>query len=184
VETPALPQILRSSQQLTITTVFTSPFRGRFQDRIELVFEDQSLNQRFVIIRLVKAISGDRADHELLQPRAPYVPRQRTLRDPEIEVIPGIKAPSLGVIPWVIPLPEAPIPHGISNAVATGTTKEIVSRLEKSFLPNVLTSETYGRHFKTLLWVEEYRTEYVHCVISREQNLTLSRQGEICRYTM
>ena len=158
--TPDLPQLLRSSQRITISISFTSTFRGRLQDRIELVFEDQSLSQRFVIVRAIRAISGDREDHEQFQPRAPFVPRQRTSRAPETEVVPGVRPPSLGVVPWIVPLPDAIIPKSLSDAVASGSTKEIIERLRTSFLPMLLNNETYGRHFKTLLWAEEHRMEY------------------------
>lgn len=114
-----------------------------------------------MIVRAIRAISGDREDHEQFQPRAPFVPRQRTMRAPETEIVPGVRAPSLAVIPWIVPLPDATIPRNLSDAVTSGSTREIVERLRTSFLPISLNNETYGRHFKTLLWAEEHRMDYV-----------------------
>jgi helicase MOV-10 len=123
------------------------------------VFEDRAQGQRFVIIRPVRAIAGEQADHERMQPRAPYVPRTWAPRARESNVIPGVRPPALAVIPWVVPLPEAGVPRALQDAVAEGSPKDVIARLRASFLPTVLNGDTYARHFKVLLWVEEMRME-------------------------
>jgi helicase MOV-10 len=153
--------VVRSISPIEFCVSFTSPFRGRFQDRLEFVFEDRSLNQRFVIVRDIRGIAGERSDHELLQPIAPYVPRKWMPRAQEINVIPGIRPPALDAIPWVISLPDALVPKNLSDAVASGEVKDILERLKRSFLPVDFSSDTYGRHWKYLLWLEEIRMEYV-----------------------
>jgi helicase MOV-10 len=150
---------VRSASPIEFCITFTSSFRGRFQDRLEFIFEDHSLDQRFVIIRSIRGIAGERSDHELLQPTAPYVPRKWMPRAQEINIIPGIRPPALNAIPWVISLPDAFVPKNLSDAVSSGEVKDILERLKRSFLPVVFSSDTYGRHWKYLLWLEEIRME-------------------------
>ena len=133
---------------------------GRCEDRLEIVFEDVQLRKRFVIARALRAIVGSKADHELLKPKAPYVPRNRTTRQPETQVVEGVLPPSLKAIPYVVSLPHANIPGPLSSALSTSSSSDIISRIRRVFLPLVLDSETYGRHFKNLLWIEEFRMEY------------------------
>lgn len=73
-----------------LTISFTQIYRGRYEDRAEILFEDTQLGKEFVIVRALRVIVGSRADHAALQPTAPYVPRRRTNRAPVNEVIPGI----------------------------------------------------------------------------------------------
>jgi helicase MOV-10 len=165
-----LPRLLgslavRSSSAIQYRVSFTSSFRGRYQDRLEFVFEDRTIDQRFVIVRNVHGIAGERAAYESLQPTAPYIPRKWTLRTREVDVVKGVRPPALSAIPWVIPLPEAAIPKTLSEAVASGALRDILERLRWSFLPALFNSQTYDRHWKYLLWVEEIRMEYVPLLI-------------------
>ena len=134
---------------------------GRYEDRLEIVFEDERLRQRFIIVRPLRVIVGNRRDHELLKPKAPFVPRKRTTREPETEVIEGVLPPSLKAIPYVVKLCFADIPKDLSVSLSTGSLAEVTARVRRVFLPQSWDSNTYARHFKNLLWVEEYRMEYV-----------------------
>ena len=128
---------------------------GRSNDRLEIVFLDSALQTQFVITRPLIAVVGVKADLELVKPSAPYNPRKRNEQEPEKEVIPGIKPQQLANIKWVVALPEAPIPKSL-EAVLRNSKGNIVSQtLGKTWLPGTLNSETYGRHFKVLLHVEE-----------------------------
>lgn len=94
-------------------------------------------------------------DWELLKPSAPYKPRRKNKQEPEKEVIPGIKPPQLASIKWVVDLPQAPIPKSLEDVLGNPKVKSVFQSLKRAWLPGVFNSETYGRHFKCLLHVEE-----------------------------
>jgi helicase MOV-10 len=129
-----------------------------------LVFEDAQVNKRFVITRGLSAIIGNKEEYERLKPTAPYIPRPRTLREPEKSVVEGERPPAMGAVPYVVPLPKADIPARLAAALGTGSVKQILKDVKSIFLPKEFNSETYGRHFKYLAWIEEFRAE---CVLSR-----------------
>ena len=81
-------------RETRLTVDFTQTYRGRYEDRAEIIFEDTQLGKRFVIVRPLRAIVGSREDHATLRPSAPYVPRKRTNRAPVNEVVPGVVSPS------------------------------------------------------------------------------------------
>ena len=146
---------------LTCQITFRSPHSGRFEDRVEILFEDQALSQRFVIVRPIKGIVGNNADHELLRPTAPYVPRKRTNRTPETNVLPGPPPPALEAIKYVVKLGKAEIPKQLATALSSGSNADIIGRVRRMFLPEIWDVSSYGRHFKHLIWVEEHRMEWV-----------------------
>jgi helicase MOV-10 len=116
-------------------------------------------------VRPVRAIVGSQADHDLLRPKAPFVPRKRTTRKPVTEVLPGISPPALNAIPYVVKLSLADIPKNLSQTLSTGSLSDVVGRVRRIFLPKAWDSATYGRHFKNLIWIEEYQMEYVFFII-------------------
>ena len=146
---------------LTGQVVFRTPHSGRYEDRVEILFEDQALLQRFVIVRPIKVIVGDKADHELLRPTAPYVPRKRTDRAPEINVLLGPTPPALEAIKYVVKLGKAEIPKRLATALSSGSNADILGQVRRMFLPGTWDLSSYGRHFKYLIWVEEYKMEWV-----------------------
>lgn len=151
----------RSPIQLAVS--FKEPFIGRYEDRLELVFEDTQLNKKFVIARSLKVIVGNKAEHEALQPKTAYVPRTRSTHKiiPEQDIVEGVKPPALNAIRYVISLPKATIPTHLHNILASSeTTAKVVSTVRQVFMPQDFNSDTYGRHFKQLLWVEEFKSEY------------------------
>lgn len=138
---------------------FQEVHNGRYDDRLELIFEDEALNQRFVIVRPLRAIVGNKADYELLKPRAPFVPRKRVTREVETDVLPGILPPALNAIPYAVKLAKSPIPKNLSDVLSTGSPRDATQRVRRMFLPGAWDSSTYGRHFKHLIWAEELRME-------------------------
>ncbi|KAJ7096057.1 RNA helicase [Mycena epipterygia] len=134
-------------------------YNGRAENRLEILFEDLQLKKRFIIARTLRVIVGNRADHDLLRPIAPYIPRKRTARQPETNVVEGVLPPSLKAVPYIGSLPKAPIPSGLAAALSTGSTTSIVTNLRRLYLPPIFDSDTYARHFKHLLWIEEFRME-------------------------
>lgn len=64
-------------------------------------------------------------------------------------------------IPYTIKLPRALIPKKLQEVISEGSTTEIIEKLRRGFLPGTLDSRSHTRFFKTLLWVDEQRAEYV-----------------------
>jgi len=152
--------------QLNVT--FQQSYIGRYEDRAEFLFEDLQLKKRFLISRTLRAIVGNKADHQLLRPKAPYVPRERVARQPEVTVVEGVDPPSLKVIPYVFKLPKANIPKSLLSTLSScGSFSEGIKRVKNVFLPSSLDSDTYARHFKHLLWVEEFQMECVSLTYSK-----------------
>ncbi|KAJ3568894.1 hypothetical protein NP233_g5410 [Leucocoprinus birnbaumii] len=150
-----------TSQPIAVKVTFIGQYIGRYQDRLEFQFEDQQLRKAFIISRTVRAIIGDRTVHEQLKARAPYVPRIRTRREPETKVIEGIAPPSLNAIPYVVKLPRAMIPSQLLSTLTLSSqpSHETIESIKRGFLPRLLDSDTHGRHFKNLLWIEEHKME-------------------------
>jgi helicase MOV-10 len=146
------------------------------------MFEDAKLRKRFLISRPLQAVIGNKADHELLKPKAPYQPRTRTLRQPETEVVPGVPPPAQDAIPWTVQLPLAKIPQALASTLLTGSFSEVLGGVRKSFMPKTFDSQTYGRHFQSVLWVEEHRMEYVYLGL-RVDLPSYTPTGWISRYT-
>ena len=152
---------------------------GRYEDRIEFTFEEvrHSITEQFVITRPLQVIVGSRADHETLRARAPYAYKSqqryedgrsvRTETDAgvipgNVQVVPGIPPPSVEAVKYTMPLPRAEIPLKLLEILAgfnAGVSLRHQIQASRAFLPGVLTTVTYVRHFKYLLWVEEHRTE-------------------------
>lgn len=150
-------------QPIVLNVTFTEQYIGRYQDRLELQFYDEQLKKAFIISRTLRAIVGDPIAHEQLKARTPYVPRVRTRREPEAKVTEGVAPPSLNAIPYVAKLPRASIPAQLLAALSLSShpTRETLDSIKRVYLPKILDSETHGRHFKTLLWIEEHKMEYV-----------------------
>ncbi|KAF5329141.1 hypothetical protein D9611_013223 [Ephemerocybe angulata] len=147
-------------RHVLVVVAFEQKYIGRYEDRLELVFEDRQLQKQFYITRPLRAIVGDKADHEALKPVAPYVPRQQTNRIPETTVVEGVAPPSTQSIKYVSKLPLATIPPNLLAILRD--TKSIAKQLEeikKLFVPRDFNSDTYARFFKNLLWIEEHRSE-------------------------
>lgn len=63
--------------------------------------------------------------------------------------------PQLASIKWVVDLPQSPLPQSLEAILRNSKLEIIVQTLKGTWLPGTLNSETYGRHFKVLLHVEE-----------------------------
>ena len=145
-----------------VMVTFTQKHVGAYSNRIELIFEDIRLRQRFVIVRPLDAVVGNEADYTALQPQQPYIPRKRTSRDPEADIVAGDPPPALRAVPYVVKLPQAHIPDYITHSLSHPTSLAIMTKQIKSHvLPRTFDDASYGRYFKVLLWAEEHRSEYV-----------------------
>ena len=147
---------------LSLNIKFKQPYVGRYQDRLELLFEDTRLRKRFIITQDLKAIIGNKEEHEELQPKTPhsYILRSMSKRSPILEVVPGIKPPTTSIIPYVGRLPKARIPHSLEKTLSSeDSVAKMNLRLKSVFMPQVFNSKSHGQHFKHLLWIEEFRVE-------------------------
>ncbi|KIJ63043.1 hypothetical protein HYDPIDRAFT_41313, partial [Hydnomerulius pinastri MD-312] len=154
-------QPLLHGKRATVTINFSTAYSGRAEDQLEIIFEDKSLDQRFVIIRSLRGIVGSSADYELLKPKAPYRPQPRTSKREETDVIPGIRAPSLNAIPYIGKLPQAKASASLVAALSEPrSVRQTIDQIRRVFLPLSLDSSTYGRFFKTLVWAEEFQSEH------------------------
>ncbi|KAF9003324.1 RNA helicase [Cyathus striatus] len=152
---------VNSVRPLAVRVTYRGSFIGRYEDRLEIVFEDTQLKKTFIISRALKVVIGSKSDHEALRPVAPYVPRKRTTRQPETNVVEGVRPPSLNAIPYVGSLPLAIIPKTLEVIISgQASLSEKLKQVKRVSLPSVLDVETYGRHFKSLLWIEEYKMEH------------------------
>ena len=157
----AFPVRLVNGRRVEVTVSFSQQNLGVYDDRVELLFEDTALRQKFVIARPIKAIVAS-PEYRDLQPKAPFVPRKRASRDRELEVVPGDPPPALGAVRYVVPLPHNRIPPYMTKILSSsGSLAATIRQFRGSILPGTLQDTTYGRHFKALLWAEEYRSEWV-----------------------
>ncbi|KAG9000495.1 hypothetical protein FRB93_012700 [Tulasnella sp. JGI-2019a] len=131
--------------------------RGRYDDRLELVFADPVTLHRFVIARPIQAIVGVKADQELLKATAPYVRPAPRPREPELQVVDGVPPPALAKIIWDprIQLPFADIPAYVWAALDQQSKADTIRRIQNTLLPRFLSSTTYAKHWKILLWLDE-----------------------------
>ncbi|KZV99658.1 P-loop containing nucleoside triphosphate hydrolase protein [Exidia glandulosa HHB12029] len=159
--TPHVERPLRMQNGGTHTLYVTFDSQGtvgRFEDRLELTFQDVHLHQRFAIVRPVSCIVGNREDHDAIKPVAPYVPRVRSAVIPEhtLEIDEAPKPPALAAVRWVVRLPAYDIPPALEEVIATsGRGWDLIRRLKTDFLPSRLRTDSYTRFFQTLLHVEE-----------------------------
>ena len=68
---------------------------------------------------MLKAIVGNKDEHEALQPKTPYVLRSMSKRSPILEVVKGIKPPANSAIPYVGRLPKAYIPTDLEKLLSS-----------------------------------------------------------------
>lgn len=145
---------------MTLVIRFKQAYLGRYQDRLELLFEDTQSKKKFIITRALKAIVGDKSEHEELRAKIPYVPRSISKRSPVREVVEGIKPPAASVIPYVKKLPKADIPASLEKILSgKESVAKMIARIKDVFKPHIFNRQTYGQHFKRLLWIEERRME-------------------------
>jgi helicase MOV-10 len=168
--------VVSLNQDLCISVKFNqpSPQRGRYEARLEIVFEEAADSRCFIISRSLKAIVGDASDHELLRPVAPYTRPIRHRRTAETEVVPGEQPLLLTRVKFKRKLPDAKISEAlVSVLVQRVSTKQLVKKIRQSYLPKTFDKLTYSNFFTTLLWAEEHQQGPVSsCSAIQPSNLT------------
>ena len=140
-----------------IFIAFSSPDRGRFQDRLELIFHDPVHTKRFAITRRISAIVGDKEDYEAIKPTVPYVPKHRKVREEVGSIDEGPKPPAIAGITWAVKLGRYDIDKSLVRYLNMDDYKERMTCI-RTMLPREVTCETYARQFHTLLHIEEHKS--------------------------
>ena len=147
---------INRGQTLHIVVSFRQEQRGRYQGRLEITVQNAS-QRSFLIIRELRAIVGNAADHDLLKAVAPYVHRRPSRWRHDTPVVAGMRPPALDAVRWVKKPEQSYIPSNLSDILKLGSTRKAIAAIRGGFLPPTLSSETHDRFFRALLWIEEYR---------------------------
>lgn len=113
MERLARNQVVGYGIDTTLNVTCTQSNCGRFEARVEVLFEETQSGERFVIVRPVLVAIGNVDEHRALQPIAPYVAPQRPEKRRRVtEVEEGVVSRSLRGDP----------PHLTISHLSSGTT--------------------------------------------------------------
>ncbi|KAG8743479.1 hypothetical protein FRC10_011952 [Ceratobasidium sp. 414] len=132
--------------------------RGRFEDRLELVFREAG-GDIFMITRPLKAIVVN-SDVASLAPVAPY--RRQPLarkRNTKVRVISGGEEVWSDTNRHRRRLPPATIPAGFEQLLSHGTLEQNVQAFREAFMPNDLTPSSYNRYWSSLVHAEHIQAK-------------------------
>jgi len=171
-------QVVGYGVDATLGVTCTQSNWGRFEARVELLFEDARTGERFVIARPVLAAIGNVEEHRALQPISPYVVPKRPREQRQVTEIEGgvvswspkprcrqrcfnycQMPPFETSIPWKSRIPFYYIP-GDLFAFLNKRQPNMVVETGRKFLPQQLTPGTYTQMFQVLLWCEEFKISY------------------------
>lgn len=150
-------QIVGYGIDTTLNVTCTQSNLGRFEARVEVLFEDTRSNGRFVIVRPVLVAIGNVDEHRALQPITPYVAPQRPEKRRRVTEVEGGIAPNFETsVPWSSRLPFYRIPEELLEFLRQ-PQRNLVPDAGRKFLPQHLVANTYAQMFEVLLWCEEYK---------------------------
>lgn len=89
VERPPRNQVVGHGIDVTLNVTCTQSNRGRFEARVEILFEEARSGERFVIVRPVLVAIGNVEEHRALQPTAPYVIPRRPNQQRKVTEVEG-----------------------------------------------------------------------------------------------
>jgi helicase MOV-10 len=143
---------ISNSRPRTIVVIFHPSYEGRYEDTLELFFNDKRRRQRFAITRRIRAVVGCNDDHEQLKPTKPYGKRKWTPLKLDGPVIPSLRPPTWTATKWRVRLPDFKIPAAlIKDAFVRDGRRTVKQR----HMPAAFEPSTYGKHFQTMLFIEE-----------------------------
>jgi len=152
--------------EVSVSVTARTSHPGRFNDRLELLFEGTAgTSTRFLIIRLLSITVGSSADLDSIKPTSPYKAAKKQRRKAATEIIePGLisESPFLsGEIKYLKPLPFALIPDYLNQILSDESqpTARTIARIRDRHLPAQFSLGTYAEHFRHILWLEEFQTE-------------------------
>lgn len=132
--------------------------RGRFQDRLELIFQDVTAQKKFAIVKTLTTIVGDAADYELLKPIAPYVPKVRRQREVIKELVEGEPPIAISHTKWAVKLHEYEPPKALKTILDMPDRDGKLKLLRAGFIPRSFVAQTHSRLFHILLYIEEHQS--------------------------
>ncbi|KAJ2936839.1 hypothetical protein H1R20_g242, partial [Candolleomyces eurysporus] len=145
----------------TIFIAFHPGFPGQYEDTLELGFWHFGLKRSFVITRRVKAVVGDRDDHEQIRAREAYTGPRRVerLQSERLKIVRSLRPPTWTPTLWKEKLPGYDIPARVIEAafgrIEVARRKTNAKANVKSLMPGVFNVDTYGAWWQVLLYVEE-----------------------------
>jgi helicase MOV-10 len=131
--------------------------RGRFEDRLELVFREHS-GGIFMITRPLRAVVGN-SDLTTLAPVAPY--RRRRLargRGPKLEIIRGAEKLPVST-KYKRELPSAAIPVVLEQLLTHGVIDHQIEAFRSQFMPGDLTITSYQDYWTNLVHAEHFQAK-------------------------
>lgn len=143
------------NQKRSLDIMFSPSHLGRFEDRVEFVFRDESLSQSFTIARHLRAVVANQRELDELGPVTPYVRPPRREHRPRDDDVEGVKYPFASDIKWVAKLGKYEVPIVIREALASGGPEDQLNAIKSRILPRDIAVETYSRHWSALLHLEE-----------------------------
>jgi helicase MOV-10 len=146
----------------TISVSFQPSYPGQYEDTLELAFWHVELKRSFVITRRVKAVVGDREDHEQIGgAREAYTGPRRVerLSNTGLKIVRSLRPPTWTPTQWKETLPGYDVPARVIEAafgrVDVARSKTAAKANVKSLMPGVFGTNTYGAWWQVLLYVEE-----------------------------
>ncbi|KAL0566482.1 hypothetical protein V5O48_015530 [Marasmius crinis-equi] len=148
-----------------LNITFHPSYAGRYEDTLELVFFDIQTRTRFVIHRHVTATVGDRADHEALQPTAPYRRRKRGIPlrlDGPIKT--STRPTTWTKTAWKGFLPQFEVPRQLTDVLyksgGVPRSKKDTFEILKTLISPTFNLKTYGSRFQLMLHLEEEQMKF------------------------
>ncbi|TBU29435.1 P-loop containing nucleoside triphosphate hydrolase protein [Dichomitus squalens] len=147
---------LYPDSDLHVPIVFQHNQLGRYEARLELVFQT-STGREFIIARRLLAIVGESTERESLKPVAPYTRAPRVSWEYNKLVLSGDAPPRILPQTWTRDLLPFSIPVPLAEILRSGSYPDIHERLSEEYFPEPLALENHQVFFANLLWIEEAR---------------------------
>ncbi|QRV74351.1 RNA helicase [Ceratobasidium sp. AG-Ba] len=158
VSTITLPVVIGQGSSIAVQIHFNPHGqRGRFEDRLELVFRKPD-NSLFVITRPIKATVGNN-DLVTLAPVAPYTrPTQVRQRGTRLQVIEGGEE-TAPTVRYLRKLEAYNIPEGIRQTLSTGALEQQLEAFRDRLMPGTLGEQSYSQYWSSLVHAEHLQAE-------------------------
>ncbi|KAF9443543.1 hypothetical protein P691DRAFT_787924, partial [Macrolepiota fuliginosa MF-IS2] len=122
---------------------------------LALIFTElQQQRNTFIITRKVFATIGDPELHDRLKPEAPYTRHRGPKMNTSGRILPSTRPPEWSKSHWVERLPKYDVPAYVIEAAFGKQSRNAVGNI-KRLMPAVFNTQSYGKWFQYLLYVEE-----------------------------
>ncbi|RDX46185.1 P-loop containing nucleoside triphosphate hydrolase protein [Lentinus brumalis] len=151
--------IIQPGEVVLVPVSFRHDKRGRFEGRLEIVFQGVGATSTTLMTRSIRGVVGTAVERELLKPVKTYVRRRRAPWHRNRPTVSGERPAAISAMPWVVRLTPALIPSGLAELLKTGHPQEVIAFVRVKYMQPSGTP-TKGNHemfFRALLWIEEAR---------------------------